>query len=183
MKNETKNKKTRCITTSGLLLVGAVMVIAPVIPARAQPNLPNVVFHTLELDGYQPDSSSPLIVQGEPVGENAIWQRIVGPLLSDTFAEIPGASSPTTFNGAVCRAKYSQAQIVGKDGSTLTVNVYGLRCEPSAGGHLMNGIYTIEGGTGRFEDVLGGTGSIQIDERSDGSVVLRVAGRARHPRM
>src|SRR5262249_8261913 len=106
-------------------------------------------------------------------------------VLGDLFGAIPGAAGTPPFEGAGCRAEWSEDEIVTRHRGTLTVNVWGFRCEPNdaasvaAGAHVTSGLYSIQRGTGRFQDVIGGTGSIQIDARSDGIVVLRISGTIR----
>ena len=127
--------------------------------------------------GFQADSSSPLILEGNLIGHHAIWQLRVASQ-SGTFETIPPGS---TFNGAACRLDYRKAEIVAQD-STLIVEVYATRCEPynSSGvptaAYTANGVYSILGGTGRFAGIIGGTGSIQFDAKSDGTVFVSIHG-------
>lgn len=130
-------------------------------------------------NGFQASSSSEFVVQGDPIGNKATWQRTLGPALGSPFGMIPSLS---TFSGAGCRAEYSQDQIVTANKSTLSIDVWGYRCEPydpaalAASAHATNGVYSIQSGTGDFQSITGGTGSIQIDARADGSTFLRISG-------
>ena len=138
--------------------------------------------HPLVADGFRADSSSPFILQGELIGNNAIWQLLIGPVDSPVVATIP--ASGATFAGAACRAEFRQGQIVvqNDDGNgTLTLDVYLTLCDPSppSDASLASGIYSVVGGTGKFSGVTGGTGSIQFDTRSDGRVYCHIEGFAR----
>ena len=173
----------RLILLSGVL-VGMVAIGAiSVMHLKAQPPISGG-FHPFMVDGFQASSSSPFVVQGDPLGKNAIWQRTLGPALGSPFGMIPSLSS---FAGAGCLAEYSQDRIVTANQSTLNVDVWGYRCDPydsaalAAGAHVTNGAYTIQSGTGDFQGVSGGIGSIQIDARPDGSTFLRISGSIRLP--
>jgi hypothetical protein len=141
--------------------------------------------HAFVADGFQADGSSPLILQGDPIGRHAVWRRVRGPVVGDVFGPIPGLPGSPPFDGASCRAEYGEGEIVTRHRGTLRLNVWGYRCEPdsteaaAAGAHLTSGIFSIQGGTGPFQDVVGGTGSIQIVARLDGSVDLRIVGSIR----
>lgn len=171
----------KVLMLSGLLTGFAAIVIIPAMHMSAQP--PNAAqFRPFSVDGFQATASSSLLLHGDPIGNNATWQRVLGPSLGSPFGMIPSVSGSVSFNGASCRAEYSQDQIVTANKGTLNVNVWGYRCEPfdsaaaAVGAHVTNGAYSIQGGTGQFQDVAGGTGSIQIETRSDGSTLLRIAG-------
>ena len=169
----------------------AVAAIAALTAAQAwaqDDSAKKVRFQPFEATGYQADSSSPLVFHGTPIGNNAIWQVQVGPIESSPFATIPSVSG---FGGAECVADYSQAELVAEDGSTLTVNVYGTRCEPNdlpaagtptaSGAHVKHGVYSVVGGTGAFQNTRGGTGSISFDAPGNGSVYVNVTGFLRYP--
>ena len=159
--------KSRFILSAGLLLTLAAM--AGVTAARAQDDAKYPRFGLFEAVGYQASSSAPFVFEGKPIGHQ------VGPLDSSEFAAIPGDAF---FGGAACKAEHSQALLTTEDGSTLTVSVYGIRCEPSdtPGAHFTHGVYSILGGTGAFKKVRGGTGSISFDAPGDGSVTAHIAG-------
>jgi hypothetical protein len=170
------SKNTRAfLVIAGALLAVAAMAALPGTPAWAQHDSTKVHFQPFQAIGYQANSSSPLVFSGKPIGNNAIWQVLVGPLESSPFATIPSAQG---FGGALCVADYSQAEIVATDGSTLTVNVYGTRCEPNdpAGAHVKSGVYSVASGTGAFKNTHGGTGSISFDAPGDGSIYVNVTG-------
>jgi hypothetical protein len=144
---------------------------------------PEPRFKLLVASGFQANSSAPLVLEGEMLGDSAVWKRLTDPIFSNTFAMIPPAAGGSTpFDGAGCVTEYFQAEIVTPDGSTLTGSVYGVRCEPHGssgtptGAHNTNGIYAITGGTGKFEDVTRGVGTISIDARADGSTILFLEG-------
>jgi hypothetical protein len=172
--------KSLFLVVTGAWLVVAALAALTATPAWAQDDSTKVRFQPFEAVGYQADSSSPLVFNGQPIGKNAIWQVLIGPLESTPFATIPSAPA---FGGADCLADYSQAQIVTEDGSTLTVNVYGFRCEPNdpAGAHFKSGVYSVVGGTGAFKNVGGGTGSISFDAPGDGSVYVNITGFLKFP--
>lgn len=176
--------KSRFMVISGVLLAVAAIAVLSARRVRAQADSSNVQLQRFEAIGYRPNSSSPLVLQGELIGNNAGWHPVVGPILSNNFAMIPSAADP--FNGAGCQAEYSQDQIVTQDGSTLTVNVYGIRCEPydppatstatSSGVHTKIGAYSFVNGTGKFQNVCAGTGSVAFDTASDGSASIKITG-------
>jgi hypothetical protein len=74
--------------------------------------------------------------------------------------------------------EYSQDQILFDDGSTITFNVHGVRCEDTAspGAHVTTGNYSIIAGTGRFSNDPGGSGTVSIDARADGSALITITG-------
>jgi len=155
MKLGNPTKRNRC--SSSLQADGWLSPLAALTATQAwaQGDSAKVRFQPFEAVGYQADSSSPLVFNGKPIGKNAIWQVLIGPLESSPFATIPSAPA---FSGADCLADYSQAQIVTEDGRTLTVNVYGFRCEANdpTGAHFKSGVYSVVGGTGAFQNVGGG---------------------------
>jgi len=170
-----KTIKPQVVAGIGAVLAIAAGVIVPAVRIRAQPAqgpaLVQFVVH-----GIQANASSPFSLQGDVVGGGATWQHLVGPLLNNTISLIPGAQD--NFGGVGCQGEYSQDQIVTGDGSTLTFNVYGVRCKPYAtpGAHTTIGAYSVAGGTGRLRDVAGGTGSVTIDGRDDGSATINIGG-------
>ena len=174
----TKTKKTmkpQVVAGIGAVLAIAAGVIIPAVRIRAQPARGPVLVQFV-VHGIQANSSSPFILQGDVIGSGATWQHLVGPLLNNTFSLIPGA--PQNFGGVGCQGEYSQDQIVTGDGSTLTFNVYGVRCKPYAtpGAHTTIGAYSVAGGTGHFKDVTSGTGTVTIDGRADGSATINIGG-------
>jgi hypothetical protein len=112
--------------------------------------------------GFQLNGSSPLVLEGDLIGANAIWQPLASPIQGSTTETIPSGPG---FNGATCRKEFRQAQILTQDGSTLTVHVYDTRCEPYSssgipnGAYSANGVYSVQGGTGKFAGFIGGTGA------------------------
>jgi hypothetical protein len=178
------NAQRVTVFSSALLAIVAVGVMAAM-RVRAESDPGDGELLQFVADGFQPDDSSPLVLRGSPIGQHAIWHRVFGPVVGDVIGGIPGVSGPPSFDGADCRAEYSQDEIVVRHRGILSVNVWGFRCEPrdaaaaAAGAHSTNGLYSVQGGTGQFQNVIGGTGSIQIDARSDGSVSLRIFGGLR----
>jgi len=165
--------KRQVVTLPGALLA---LAAALVVPTRAQaPSDASSASIQFVVSGFQANSTAPFLLQGDLVGEGAVWQRVAGPFLSGTLALIPGAP---TFGGVGCRAEYSQDQIVAQDGSTITVNVHGVHCEPydTPGAHTTTGSYSLVGGTGRFKDATLGSGTVTIDAHADGSATIHIGG-------
>jgi hypothetical protein len=169
--NLSKKRAARA-TVAGLLALGAMTLSSAALAAGAQEHPP--VFLELIVNGFQASSSSPFLVKGHEIG-NGVWQRQVGPILGLPFAAIPSAPG---FAGATCQAEYSRDRIVAEDGSTITLDVFGTRCQPSASpiAHATTGVYSFVGGTGRFKDLTGGTGPITITAYADGTTFLRIDG-------
>jgi hypothetical protein len=161
------------IAVTGVLIVGGIVSVVPVradsdIPALPKPDYP-VKF---DVRGFQNNSSSPFLVYIDGLGPG-VWQRLVGPVLSSPIT-IPPA---TGFGGASCQLEYSQNQIVIEDGSALTLDVHGIRCEDavSPGAHTTTGNYSIVAGTGRFTYPRG-TGTVSIQTRPDGISFITITG-------
>ena len=178
MQNVSKMKRSLwlVVMTSAMFIVAGVVVVLTA-PVRAQGGAANFQnFHELLFKGFQADSSSPFIVKGDLIG-TGVWQRVVGPVLGAPYTAIPAAPG---FGGATCQAEYDRAVIVAEDGSTLTADVYGTRCQPvgSSIAHTMIGVYTPVEGTGRFQGATG-SGPVTITAYNDGSSVLALEGFAR----
>jgi hypothetical protein len=156
---------------SSVLLTMAAFVIMSALPIHAQANQYPV---KLDARGKQDNSSSPFRIKVDQLG-TGVWQHLVGPVLSPTFATIPASGG---FGGSDCAMEYSQDQILFDDGSTITFNVHGVRCEDAAspGTHVTTGNYSIIAGTGRFSNDPGGTGTVSIDARADGSAAITITG-------
>lgn len=159
-----------------VLLLASAMFVASAAQVQGQasiPALPKADYPVkFDVRGFQTGSSSPFLVYIDQVGPG-VWQRVVGPVLSGT-STIPAA---TGFGGATCQLEYSQDRIVIEDGSSLTFNVHGLRCEDanSPGAHSTTGNYSIVAGTGRFT-IPEGTGTISIETQPDGTSFLTITG-------
>ena len=164
-------KPSPLVALNTVLLTLAWVVTMAALPARAQHNQYPVKF---DARGKQADSSSPFLIKVDEYG-TGVWQRLVGPVLSPPFATIPSSDG---FNGADCEMEYTQDQILFDDGSTITFNVHGVRCEDTAspGAHVTTGNYSITAGTGRFSNDPGGTGTVSIDARADGSAAITITG-------
>lgn len=171
-------RKSQLAAVTKALLAVVALVVVSAVRVRAQPTPSPVQLITITADGFQANSTSPLILRGDLIGDRAVWHRLAGPFLSGPFTMIPGAAA--NFNGATCQAEYSQDEIVTQDGSTLTGFVYGFRCEPSpaAGVHITTGTYSIQSGTGRFQGFIG-AGTISFDARADGSTLVHIGGTIR----
>ena len=173
-----KTLKFRFAAFASALLVAMVVIAVLAVRVRAEPNA-DLGLREIVISGFQANSSSPFLLQGTLIGEGAIWTRIAGPSLSPAFALIPATSGATpAFTGAACQAEYTQDQIVTQDGSSITVNVFGTRCEPdsSPGAHSTTGVYSFVSGKGRFQHVTGGTGPVAIDAHADGSAYIHIGG-------
>ena len=159
------------VARNGVLLTLAAVVIVSAIHARGQHNQYPVQF---DARGKQANSSSPFYIKVDVYG-TGVWQRLIDPVLSPTFATIPPSVG---FGGAGCEMEYSQDQILFDDGSTITFNVHGVRCADTAspGAHVTTGNYSIVAGTGRFSNDPGGTGTVSIDARADGSTLITITG-------
>jgi hypothetical protein len=165
------SKPLPLVALGSALFTLAAFVIMSALPARAQHNQYPVQF---DARGKQANSSSPFLIKVDMYG-TGVWQRLLGPVLSSTFATIPPSGG---FDGAGCEMEYSQDQILFHDGSTITFNVHGVRCEDTAspGAHVTTGNYSIIAGTGRFSNDPGGTGTVSIDAHADGSAAITITG-------
>lgn len=166
--------KSQHVVMASVLLALAAVVVVPSVHVRAQANS-NVSGGEFIVNGFQADSSSPFNVQGDLIGKG-VWQHMVGPILGGAVAMIPGA--PPNFGGVGCQPEYSQDEIVTQDTSTITVNVIGTRCQQysSPGAHSTTGIYSLVGGTGRFQGATHGTGTVTVDTHADGSASIHIGG-------
>lgn len=164
------------LASTGILLVVAAALVVPSRQVRADssiPALPKADYPVkFDVRGFQTDSSSPFLVYIDSVGPG-VWQRLVGPVLSSAGA-IPAASG---YAGGTCQLEYSRDQIVIEDGSSLTFDVHGLRCEDasSPNAHATTGNYSIVAGTGGFTYPRG-TGTISIETQPDGISFLTITG-------
>lgn len=164
------------IAAAGVLLAAAAVLLAPSRQVRADssiPSLPKADYPVkFDVRGFQTDSSSPFLVYIDGVGPG-VWQRLVGPVLSNSGA-IPAASG---YGGGACQVEYSRDQIAIEDGSSLTFDVHGLRCEDasSPNAHATTGNYSIVAGTGGFTYPRG-TGSVSIETQADGISFLTITG-------
>jgi hypothetical protein len=168
-----KTMKWCTITITGVLIAA---MVEPGVPVRADSNIPTLpkADYPVKFDvrGFQTNSSSPFLVYIDGLGPG-VWQRLVGPVLGNTIT-IPAAMG---FGGASCQLEYSRDQIVIEDGSSLTFDVHGLRCEDAAspGAHATTGNYSIVAGTGRFTYPRG-TGTVSIETQPDGISFLTITG-------
>src|SRR5579864_7756395 len=121
VKTRRLNMKSHLIIIVSGALIGAAAIIPTAIRLRAQGLVNAPQLRRFEAAGFQASATSPLILQGDLLGNNAVWHVTTGPVLSNTFGMIPAV---TGFDGAGCQADYSQDKIVTQDGSSLTVNVY-----------------------------------------------------------
>ena len=165
--------KSQFVTT-----ISQTLLAAAVLPLMLKAQAPqDLQVARLDAVGFQADASSPLTLQGEPIG-TAAWHVLNSPPVSNPFGFLLADSS---FSGAACQADYSRNEIVTQDGSSLNLEVYGFRCDPSGGATATGlskkiGIFSVLGGTGTFQGLIGGTGSIAFDSRADGSVFVSIQG-------
>lgn len=172
-KNQTRKFR---VATAGALLMAAAALVTPSLQVRADssiPALPKADYPVkFDVRGFQTDSSSPFLVYIDGVGPG-VWHRLVGPVLSNS-STIPAAGA---YGGGTCQLEYSQDQIVIEDGSSLTLDVHGLRCEDasSPNAHATTGNYSIVAGSGGFTYPRG-TGTISIETQSDGISFITITG-------
>jgi hypothetical protein len=174
-------KKPWIAVCCGLALAGAVL-IGMATQARADKKLVGVGSLPFTLDGYQSSSASPLNVLADGLIGGATWSHVYGPVAGSSLGSVlPNDQGPQTvlFSGAGCQLEYSQDQLsanAGKD--TFNVDVYSTSCLPFSqpGTALKNGTFSIVKGTGLFQSLIGGGGTIQVSARADGSVILHLAG-------
>ncbi len=171
--NSERSRKLQ-IAAAAVLLTAATALVAPSVRADLSiPALPKADYPVkFDVRGFQTDSSSAFLVYIDGVGPG-VWQRLVGPVLGSPGA-IPAASG---YGGGACQLEYSRDQIVIEDGSALTLDVHGLRCEDAASpnAHATTGNYSIVAGTGGFTYPRG-TGTISIETQPDGVSFLTVTG-------
>ncbi len=134
------------------------------------------------LDGFQASSTSPLNVLADGLVGGATWSHVYGPVGGSSLGTVlANNQGPQTvpFGGAGCQLEYSQDQLSANGGrDTLNVDVYSTTCQPfnQPASAIKNGTFSIVGGTGLFQNLIGGGGSIQVSVRADGSVVMHLAG-------
>lgn len=173
--NSQRNGKLS-VAAAALLLTAAAVLVVPSLRVRADssiPALPKADYPVkFDVRGFQTNSSSPFLVYIDGVGPG-VWQRQVGPVLSSS-GTIPAAAG---YAGGACQMEYSRDQIVIEDGSSLTFDVHGLRCEDAASpnAHATTGNYSIVAGTGGFTYPRG-TGVISIETQPDGISFLTITG-------
>lgn len=176
MNSEKNSSRISRLAAAGALLLAGALLVVPSPQMRADssiPALPKADYPVkFDVRGFQTDSSAPFLVYIDSVGP-AVWQRLVGPVLSSAGA-LPAAAG---YGGGACQLEYSRDQITIEDGSSLTFDVHGLRCEdassPSA--HATTGNYSIVAGTGGFI-YPHGTGTISIETQPDGVSFLTITG-------
>jgi len=171
------NTRMRTLIKRHIIAIPVLLALVAVLVPRvqAQPESSDLAVDEFIVNGVQASSSSPFLVKGNLIG-NGVWQHVIGPLLSGTLGLIPGTAP--SFGGVGCQAEYSQDQIETQEGSVLTLNVYGVRCKPYAtpGAYTTIAACSVAGGTGRFQDVTSGTGTVTIDSRADGSASIHIGG-------
>lgn len=174
--------KQRWMTVGGGLALAAAVLIGTAIQAKADRKQAGVGFLPFSLDGFQAGSSLPLNVLADGLIGGATWSHVYGPVAGSSLGSVlPNDQGPQTvlFSGAGCQLEYSQDQLSANQGrDTFNVDVYSTSCLPFSqpGAALKNGTFSIVGGTGLFQNLTGGGGTIQISARADGSVVLHLAG-------
>lgn len=179
MHEEELMKKT-WITTCGILAVAGATLAATTLQANADRRACG--FQPFALDGFQPNDASALALQGANIGQGATWSHLYGPVVGSTVGEVqPSDQSQQAlpFDGAGCQLEYSQDQLSANGGrDTFVADVYALSCQPvnQPGVALKNGTFNIVSGTGLYQNLTGGSGSIQVSSRADGSAILHLSG-------
>jgi hypothetical protein len=189
------NAKMSTIMKSWLVVVGAglvavaALVVVPKTLVKAQSDS-TAEFEPLVAYGFRANASSPLILRGPQIGNNAVWQVQFGPIKSNTFAMFHSTAAATESTGssfsAGCHAEYSEVLIVA-NGGTLTLDLFTTACgeydSSGAGGRFKKGVYTLASATGRFQQFAHGTGDLSIHSNADGSEVLQLLGVLKRPAM
>ena len=173
-------KKRTWITIGGVLVVAGATLVATTIQAKADRKACG--FQPLVLDGFQASDASTLALQGNNIGQAATWTHLYGPVVGSTVGEIqPSDQSEEalSFGGAGCQLEYSRDQFSANGGrDTFVADVYALSCQTfnQGGAALKNGTFNIVSGTGIYQNLTGGGGSIQLTSRADGSAILHLSG-------
>jgi hypothetical protein len=176
MNSEKNSSRISWLAATGAVLVAGVVLVVPSPRVHADSSIPALPKQDypvkFDVRGSQTDSSSPFLVYIDGVGPG-VWQRLVGPVLSSS-STIPTAPG---YGGGACQLEYSRDQIVIENGSSLTFDVHGLRCEDagSPNAHATTGNYSIVAGTGGFTNPHG-TGTISIETQPDGVSFLTITG-------
>ncbi len=172
--------KKMWITICTVLAVAVSTLALTTIQARADRR--TCGFQPFTLDGFQASNASTVALQGSNIGQGATWSHLYGPLVGSTVGEVqPNDQSQQalSFGGAGCQLEYSQDQFSANGGrDTFVADVYSLSCQPfnQAGAALKNGTFNIVSGTGLYQNLTGGGGSIEISSRADGSAILHLSG-------
>lgn len=176
MNSEKNGSRISLLAALGALLVAGAVLVVPSPQVRADSSIPALpkADYPVKFDarGVQANSSSPFLVYLDGVGPG-VWQRLVGPVLSSA-GSIPAAAG---YGGGACQLEYSRDQIVIEDGSSLTLDVHGLRCEDASApaAHATTGNYSMVAGTGGFTHPYG-TGTISIETQPDGVSFITITG-------
>ncbi len=174
-------KKQWITVGCGLAVAGAVL-IGTAIQAKADRKQAGVGSMPFSLDGFQPSGTAPLNVLADGLIGGATWSHVYGPVVGSSLGTgLPNDQGPqaVSFGGAGCQLEYSQDKLSANGGrDTFNVDVYSTSCLPFSqpGSALKNGTFSIVGGTGLFQNLIGGGGTIQVSARADGSVVMHLAG-------
>jgi hypothetical protein len=134
------------------------------------------------LDGFQANDTAPLNVLADGLVGGATWSHVYGPVGGSSLGTVlPNNQAPQAvgFSGAGCQLEYSQDQFSANGGrDTFNADVYSTTCQPFSqpGAAMKNGSFSIVSGTGLFQNLVGGGGTIQISARADGSVIMHLAG-------
>jgi hypothetical protein len=174
--------KKKWITRFCVLAIAGTVLVGTAIQARADRKQSRVGFLPFSLDGFQASSTTPLNVLADGLIGGATWSHVYGPIGGSSLGTVlPNGQGPQSvpFGGAGCQLEYSQDQLSANGGKdTFNVDIYSTTCEPFSqpGSALKNGTFSIVSGTGLFQNVIGGGGTIQISARADGSVIMHLAG-------
>lgn len=173
--------RKRSIIWCGGLAVACAALLGVAMEAKAGRNRPGMGFLPITLDGFQPNNTSPLNVVADGFA-GGTWSHVYGPLAGSSIGNVLPMNQDqqaVLFTGAGCQLEYSQDQFSANQGrDTFNVDVYSTSCLPFSqpGSAIKNGTFNIVGGTGLFQNLVGGGGTIQMSARADGSVVMHLAG-------
>ena len=184
---EENHMKSQLVVLTGAVLAVAAVVAVPETRVKAQPDS-TAKFQPLVAYGFRANASSPLILQGDLIGNNAFWQVQFGPVESNTFAMFHSTAAATESTASAfsagCHAEYSKVAILANSG-TFTLELFATVCgaydSSGAGGEVKKGVYSLVSATGRFEQCDRGTGDISIEVHADGSETLQLLGVLRMP--
>ncbi len=172
----------RWMTMSCMLAAAAGILVFTAMQARADKNQARMGFLPFSLDGFQANGTAPLNVLADGFIRGGTWSHVYGPVAGSSLGTVvPNnqASQAVGFSGAGCQLEYSQDQFSANGGKdTFNADVYSTTCQPFSqpSAAIKNGTFSIVSGTGLFQNLVGGGGTIQTSARADGSVIMHLAG-------
>ena len=168
------------ITIFCMLAIAAGVLVVTSMQARADKKQTRMGFLPFSLDGFQASSTEPLNVLTDGFVRGATWSHIIGPIQGSSLGTVtPDNLAPAGFTGAGCQLEYSQDQFSANGGrDTFNADVYSTTCQPFSqpSSAIKNGTFSIVSGTGLFQNLVGGGGTLQVSVRQDGSVIMHLAG-------